>query len=69
MDWLRILAVSLPILYVIFFHIAPFLPLADQVPRWFMLPGSKLLIGSRIHITVFGIILGYTLLTSVKKKD
>lgn len=68
-DWVKLLAVSLPFLYAVFFVLTYFSPLGSLFPGWLMRPGRELFSISPIPITVFGIIFGYTLLSAVKKKD
>ncbi|MBO8138407.1 MAG: hypothetical protein H0Z40_09790 [Desulfotomaculum sp.] len=69
MDWVKLLAVSLPCLYIAFFMPTFFSPLGSLFPRWLMWSGYKLTAHSSLPITVFGIIFGYTLLTALNKKD
>ena len=63
-DWVKLLAVGLPWLYIIVMSILPFTPMFRgeiRIPQFVMIGGSTLYM-------LAGIILGYTLISSLKEK-
>ncbi|MTI81247.1 MAG: hypothetical protein FH758_10250 [Firmicutes bacterium] len=68
LDWVKLLGVGLPSLYITF-NVLIYFTLGNLLPNLFFWPGHRLLSISEIPITMFGLIFGHTLLTAIKKKS